>query len=197
MSILIHPSYTNSRYILFIYLLFHHKIHTILFGLATRPHFCLILDPSEHFHSYNRSSRTHLASWIALPTNSPLSWALPPLLHPSHTYLSFEPFSLQFPGPDYRPGSRVFWLHHKSHSIVGVPQDDTDPPLRIIGLNKAPMESYADVNYLRSQIQEIKNDFYTPETIWTNWYKPSQGCYPIQHQLRTYPSTWEMTQTRP
>lgn len=47
-------------------------------------------------------------------------------------------------------------LHHKTQSIVGVLQDDADPLVSIMKLDKAPTESYADIGGLESQIQEIK-----------------------------------------
>ena len=67
------------------------------------------------------------------------------------------------------PGCQVL-LHHKSQSIVGVLQDDADPLVSIMKLDKAPTESYADVGGLESQIQEIKvrlafrYDFYRSST---------------------------------
>ena len=53
------------------------------------------------------------------------------------------------------PGCTVL-LHHKTQSVVGVLQDDTDPAVTIMKLDKAPTESYADVGGLEQQIQEIK-----------------------------------------
>lgn len=47
-------------------------------------------------------------------------------------------------------------LHHKTHAIVGVLQDDADPLVSIMKLDKAPTESYADIGGLEQQIQEIK-----------------------------------------
>jgi 26S proteasome regulatory subunit T2 len=47
-------------------------------------------------------------------------------------------------------------LHHKTQAIVGVLQDDADPLVNIMKLDKAPTESYADVGGLEQQIQEIK-----------------------------------------
>jgi len=41
-------------------------------------------------------------------------------------------------------------------SIVGVLQDETDPMVSVMKLEKAPTESYADVGGLEQQIQEIK-----------------------------------------
>ncbi|CAA7267074.1 unnamed protein product [Cyclocybe aegerita] len=61
------------------------------------------------------------------------------------------------------PGCQVL-LHHKTQSIVGVLQDDTDPLVSIMKLDKAPTESYADVGGLENQIQEIKESVELPLT---------------------------------
>lgn len=53
------------------------------------------------------------------------------------------------------PGCSVL-LHHKNQAIVGVLQDDTDPMVSVMKLDKAPTESYADIGGLDAQIQEIK-----------------------------------------
>lgn len=53
------------------------------------------------------------------------------------------------------PGCQVL-LHHKTQAIVGVLQDDADPMVSVMKLDKAPTESYADVGGLEQQIQEIK-----------------------------------------
>ena len=53
------------------------------------------------------------------------------------------------------PGCSVL-LHHKTHAIIGVLQDDADPMVNVMKLDKAPTESYADIGGLESQIQEIK-----------------------------------------
>lgn len=42
------------------------------------------------------------------------------------------------------PGCSVL-LHHKNHAIVGVLQDDTDPMVNMMKVDKAPTESYADI----------------------------------------------------
>lgn len=42
------------------------------------------------------------------------------------------------------PGCAVL-LHHKTHAIVGVLQDDTDPMVNMMKVDKAPTESYADI----------------------------------------------------
>lgn len=53
------------------------------------------------------------------------------------------------------PGCTVL-LHHKTNSIIGVLQDDTNPMINVMKLDKAPTESYADIGGLEQQIQEIK-----------------------------------------
>merc|ERR1712085_18856 len=41
-------------------------------------------------------------------------------------------------------------------SVVGILQDDTDPMVSVMKVEKAPLESYADIGGLEDQIQEIK-----------------------------------------
>merc|ERR1712087_999828 len=53
------------------------------------------------------------------------------------------------------PGSSVL-LHNKTMSVVGILQDDTDPMVSVMKVEKAPLESYADIGGLEDQIQEIK-----------------------------------------
>lgn len=55
-------------------------------------------------------------------------------------------------------------LHHKTVSIVGVLQDDADPMVSVMKLDKSPTESYADIGGLESQIQEIKEAVELPLT---------------------------------
>jgi 26S proteasome regulatory subunit T2 len=47
-------------------------------------------------------------------------------------------------------------LHHKTQAVVGVLEDDTNPMISVMKLDKAPTESYADIGGLEQQIQEIK-----------------------------------------
>jgi len=61
------------------------------------------------------------------------------------------------------PGCSVL-LHHKTHAIVGVLQDDADPMVSVMKLEKAPTESYADIGGLEQQIQEIKESVELPLT---------------------------------
>merc|ERR1712137_1272857 len=53
------------------------------------------------------------------------------------------------------PGCQIL-MHHKVSAVVGLLQDDTDPLVNVMKVDKAPLESYADVGGLESQIQEIK-----------------------------------------
>lgn len=53
------------------------------------------------------------------------------------------------------PGCSVL-LHHKTMSVVGILADDADPMVSVMKVEKAPLETYADVGGLESQIQEIK-----------------------------------------
>lgn len=55
-------------------------------------------------------------------------------------------------------------LHHKTMSIVGVLGDDVDPMVSVMKVDKAPLESYADVGGLEKQIQEIKEAVEYPLT---------------------------------
>jgi 26S proteasome regulatory subunit T2 len=47
-------------------------------------------------------------------------------------------------------------INKQSVAIVGVLQDDVDPLVSVMKLEKAPTESYADIGGLENQIQEIK-----------------------------------------
>eukprot|EP01105_Mastigella_eilhardi_P005822 TRINITY_DN17528_c0_g1_i1.p1 TRINITY_DN17528_c0_g1~~TRINITY_DN17528_c0_g1_i1.p1 ORF type:complete len:492 (+),score=181.53 TRINITY_DN17528_c0_g1_i1:93-1478(+) len=53
------------------------------------------------------------------------------------------------------PGCQVL-THNKVMSIVGLLQDDVDPLVSVMKVDKAPLESYADIGGLEQQIQEIK-----------------------------------------
>ena len=47
-------------------------------------------------------------------------------------------------------------LHHKHHAVVGILEDEVDPMVSVMKVDKAPLESYADIGGLDTQIQEIK-----------------------------------------
>jgi 26S proteasome regulatory subunit T2 len=55
-------------------------------------------------------------------------------------------------------------LHHKAMAVVGVLQNDVDPMVSVMKVEKAPTESYADVGGLESQVQEIKEAVELPLT---------------------------------
>ncbi|XP_062013941.1 26S proteasome regulatory subunit 4 homolog A-like [Rosa rugosa] len=61
------------------------------------------------------------------------------------------------------PGCDVL-LHNKQHSVVGLLQDEVDPMVAVMKVEKAPVESYADIGGLESQIQEIKEAVELPLT---------------------------------
>lgn len=61
------------------------------------------------------------------------------------------------------PGCQVL-LNHKVHAIVGVLDDDDDPLVTVMKLEKAPKETYADIGGLEDQIMEIKESVELPLT---------------------------------
>merc|ERR1711988_1467372 len=52
----------------------------------------------------------------------------------------------------------------KTMSIVGILADEVDPLVAVMKVDKAPLESYADIGGLDSQIQEIKEAVELPLT---------------------------------
>merc|ERR1711897_112901 len=61
------------------------------------------------------------------------------------------------------PGCSVL-LHNKTMSVVGILQEDSDPMVSVMKVEKAPLESYADIGGLEEQIQEIKEAVELPLT---------------------------------
>jgi len=61
------------------------------------------------------------------------------------------------------PGASVL-LHNKTSSVVGLLSDDTDPLVTTMKVDKAPVETYADIGGLEEQIQEIKEAVELPLT---------------------------------
>ena len=55
-------------------------------------------------------------------------------------------------------------LHSKVQAVVGILADDADPMVSVMKVEKAPLESYADIGGLYSQIQEIKEAVEMPLT---------------------------------
>ena len=61
------------------------------------------------------------------------------------------------------PGCSIL-MHNKVLSVVGIMNDDTDPLVSVMKVDKAPLESYADVGGLEKQIMEIKEAVELPLT---------------------------------
>jgi 26S proteasome regulatory subunit T2 len=61
------------------------------------------------------------------------------------------------------PGSSIL-INHRTMGVVGIMQDDIDPLLNVMKVEKAPLESYADIGGLEDQIQEIKEAVELPLT---------------------------------
>jgi len=61
------------------------------------------------------------------------------------------------------PGCSVL-MHNKVLSVVGLLQDEVDPLVSVMKVEKAPLESYADIGGLEEQIQEIKEAVELPLT---------------------------------
>merc|ERR1719245_2963866 len=59
------------------------------------------------------------------------------------------------------PHSTVL-LHNKVMSVVGILQDDDNAMVNVMKVDKAPLESYADIGGLETQIQEIKESVELP-----------------------------------
>jgi len=61
------------------------------------------------------------------------------------------------------PGSSLL-THNKVNSVVGLLADEADPMVSVMKVDKAPLESYADIGGLETQIQEIKEAVELPLT---------------------------------
>jgi 26S proteasome regulatory subunit T2 len=61
------------------------------------------------------------------------------------------------------PGCSVL-MHNKVFSVVGILQDEADPMVSVMKVEKAPLESYSDIGGLEQQIQEIKEAVELPLT---------------------------------
>jgi len=61
------------------------------------------------------------------------------------------------------PGCSLL-THNKVNSIVGLLADEADPMVSVMKVDKAPVESYADIGGLETQIQEIKEAVELPLT---------------------------------
>jgi len=61
------------------------------------------------------------------------------------------------------PGMSIL-MHHKNLSVIGTLGDEVDPLVAVMKVDKAPLESYADIGGLEEQIQEIKEAVELPLT---------------------------------
>eukprot|EP01080_Neovahlkampfia_damariscottae_P002275 gene2275-2449_t len=61
------------------------------------------------------------------------------------------------------PGCSIL-LHNKALAVTGILQDEVDPLVNVMRVDKAPTESYADIGGLETQIQEIKESVELPLT---------------------------------
>merc|ERR1711971_245026 len=61
------------------------------------------------------------------------------------------------------PGCSVL-LNHRSHACVGILADEVDPMVSVMKVDKAPLESYADIGGLEEQVREIKEAVELPLT---------------------------------
>jgi 26S proteasome regulatory subunit T2 len=61
------------------------------------------------------------------------------------------------------PGCSLL-LNHRSHAVVGIMNDEVDPMVSVMKVDKAPLESYADIGGLESQVREIKESVELPLT---------------------------------
>jgi len=61
------------------------------------------------------------------------------------------------------PGCSIL-LHNKVLSVVGLLQDEVDPMVSVMKVEKSPLESYADIGGLDQQVQEIKEAVELPLT---------------------------------
>lgn len=62
-----------------------------------------------------------------------------------------------------QPGSSIL-MHNKVLSVVGLLKDEVDPMVSVMKVEKAPLESYADIGGLDQQVQEIKEAVELPLT---------------------------------
>ena len=61
------------------------------------------------------------------------------------------------------PGCSVL-LHERNSTTVGILQDEVDPMVSVMKVDKAPLESYADIGGLEDQVREIKEAVELPLT---------------------------------
>jgi len=55
-------------------------------------------------------------------------------------------------------------LHERNHTTVGILSDEVDPMVSVMKVDKAPLESYADIGGLEDQVREMKEAVELPLT---------------------------------
>eukprot|EP00475_Leptophrys_vorax_P032450 TRINITY_DN5004_c0_g1_i5.p1 TRINITY_DN5004_c0_g1~~TRINITY_DN5004_c0_g1_i5.p1 ORF type:complete len:314 (-),score=118.40 TRINITY_DN5004_c0_g1_i5:68-1009(-) len=71
---------------------------------------------------------------------------------------------LSFVDKDQIEAGCTVMLHNKVLSVTGIMNDDIDPMVNVMKVQKAPLESYADIGGLEKQIQEVKEAVELPLT---------------------------------
>ncbi|KAH9298618.1 hypothetical protein KI387_030300, partial [Taxus chinensis] len=71
---------------------------------------------------------------------------------------------LSFVNKDQLEPGCVILMHNKVLSVVGLLQDEVDSMVSVMKVEKAPLESYANIGGLDAQIQEIKEIMELPLT---------------------------------
>jgi len=71
---------------------------------------------------------------------------------------------LSFVDKDLLEPSCTVLLNYKMYAVVGILSEDTDATVNVMKVDKAPLETYADIGGLEAQIQEIKESVELPMT---------------------------------
>jgi len=71
---------------------------------------------------------------------------------------------LSFVDKDLLEPSCTVLLNYKMYAVVGILSEDTDATVNVMKVDKAPLETYADIGGLEQQIQEIKESVELPMT---------------------------------
>lgn len=85
------------------------------------------------------------------------------IVTPNHGLEYYVPVLSIVDKDQLEPGCSVL-LHHRNHTVVGILADDVDPMVSVMKVEKAPLESYADIGGLDSQVREIKEAVELPLT---------------------------------
>ena len=74
-------------------------------------------------------------------------------------------------------------IRPQNMSVVGLLTDETDPAVSVMKVDKAPLESYADIGGLEKQIQEIKVSITAPvpPRQWSSQWLQEAVELPLTH----------------